>query len=73
MTNPSSRFAVWPCHADGKPFGQPQLLRSELTPEQIQAGTSFKLHIEAIDSDAWEVLADRQHSLHESYMEEFTL
>ena len=66
----SNRFAVWHCYANGQPFGQPSLVEAE-RPEAIRAGCSMRLHIEPIDPDAWEMLADRQHELHAAAMSDF--
>ena len=67
-----NRFAVWHCYANGKAFGQPWLAEAK-SPEEIRAGCSFRLHIEPLDPDQWEILSDRHHDQHQAVMEEFTL
>lgn len=63
----AATLAVWHTYANGEPFGRPAAL------DHTPTGCSCRLHTEEIDPEVWEILADRQHELHESMMEEFEI
>ncbi len=64
----SQKFAVWHCTADGRPFGQPMPMSERPDPGL----NSIRLHVEPVDPEYWEIMADRQHELHQAMMEEFS-